>query len=271
MPEKDFYGILGIARNAGTEEIKAAYRRLALQYHPDRNKDNPAATAMMRDLNEAYAVLSDHAKRQEYDGLWAEDGQSASERYKQAHTAEDIFRGSDINQVYAELAKQFRLRNFDKVFREAYGPRYRSFEFQDKGVRGRAYIVYDTPKSAGGPARNKTSSPGQDPDSELARMLRKMATDSSNPRRGKDLKKDITIKPELAAKGGEVELHFKQQGHNRNLKITIPAGIKDGQRIKLKGLGEPGRGGGEPGDMYLVVRFNSSLFKLFSSLFISRR
>ena len=102
--------------------MRVAYRKLALQYHPDRNKDNPAATGKMKDINEAYAILSDPVKRQEYDQLRQQDGQSASERYKQTHTTEDIFRGSDINQVYADLAKQFGLRNFDKVFREAYGP-----------------------------------------------------------------------------------------------------------------------------------------------------
>lgn len=263
MTEKDFYGILGINQSAEQTEIKVAYRKLALLYHPDRNKDNPAANAKMKDLNEAYAVLSDPAKRQEYDELRQQDGQSASDRYKQAHTTEDIFRGSDVNQVYADLAKQFGLRNFDKVFREAYGPRYRSFEFQDKGGRGRAFIVYDNPK---GGSRGSSQSGTTEDASELARIVQKMAAEATTPKNGKDLNNKITLTPKLAGSGGEVELHFNQ-GTARNFKIKIPAGIKEGQRIRLRGMGEPGKGGGQPGDLYLEVRFNSNALERLMNLF----
>jgi len=271
MTEKDYYGILGIGQNAGQAEVRAAYRKLALQYHPDRNKGNPAANRKMMDLNEAYAILSDPVKRQEYDQLRQQDGQSASERYKQTHTTEDIFRGSDINQVYADLAKQFGLRKFDKVFREAYGPRYRSFEFQNKGIRGRAFIVFDSPKGAAKgatrPGMGAKAHSRPETESELARIVKKMAADADTPQKGKDLKNKITLGPKLAGGGGEAELHFNQQGTVRNLKIKIPAGIKEGQQIRLKGLGEPGKGGGQPGDLYLEVRFTTNPLGRLGNLF----
>jgi curved DNA-binding protein CbpA len=99
MAEIDYYAVLGLTQNATQEDIKAAYRKLALQYHPDRNQNNPAATEKMKDVNEAYAILSHPDKRQEYDQLRREDEELASRRYRQTHTTEDIFRGSDINEV----------------------------------------------------------------------------------------------------------------------------------------------------------------------------
>ncbi len=270
MTEKDYYGILGIDQTADLVEMRAAYRKLALQYHPDRNKDNPAATEKMKDINEAYAILSDPAKRQEYDELRQQDGQSASERYKQTHTTEDIFRGSDINQVYADLAKQFGLRDFDKVFREAYGPGYRSFEFQNKGVYGRAFVFYGTPKDTKEAAHHQTGAVRRSPQetgTELARLVQKMAKDVETPKKGKDRKNTITLSPKLASQGGEAKLSFNQQGKIRKLKIKIPVGIKDGQQIRLKGMGDAGKGGGQAGDLYLEVRlktpFQNKLRRLF--------
>lgn len=271
MTEKDYYGILGINQDNGQAEIRAAYRNLALQYHPDRNKGNPTATEKMREINEAYAILSDPTKRQEYDQLRQQDGQSASERYKQTHTTEDIFRGSDINQVYTDLARQFGLRNFDKVFKEAYGPRYRSFEFQNKGVYGRAFVFYGTRKNAAKetyqPKTNQMARTRPETGNELGRLVQKMAADISLPKNGKDRKNKITLSPQIARVGGEVELHFNQQETIRNVKVHIPAGIKEGQQIRLKGLGEPGKGGGKPGDLYLVVGLKTTFWHTLHGLF----
>ncbi len=253
--DKDYYGILGIAPTADLAEMRAAYRKLALEYHPDRNQDDPAATEKMREINEAYAILSDPAKRQEYDELREQDNQSASERYKQTHTAEDIFRGSDVNQVYADLAKKFGLRDFDKVFREAYGPSYRSFEFRNKGVYGRAFVFFGSPKGNKGAPRR--SSPQAD--AELAKLVQQMAMNGETAKKGKDRKNTITLSPTLARRGGEAELSITRQGTIRKLKIKIPAGIQEGQQIRLKGMGDVGKGGGEAGDLYLEVRLKASL------------
>src|SRR5262245_17481439 len=67
MAEKDFYKILGVEKSASAEDLKKAYRKLAMQYHPDRNKDNPSAEAKFKEINEAYDVLKDDQKRAAYD------------------------------------------------------------------------------------------------------------------------------------------------------------------------------------------------------------
>ncbi len=248
--DKDYYGILGIDPDADITVLKIAYRKLALRYHPDRNHDDAAATAKMREINEAYAVLSDPDKRQEYDEMREQDGGYASEHYRQTHTAEDIYRGSDINQVYAELAKKFGLRDFDKIFREVYGPSYRSFEFQNKGRYGRAFLFFGPPKGRRGGSRH--ASPQND--AELAEMVHRMTMNGATAKKGKDRKNTITLSPSLARRGGEAELSIKRLGKIKKLTITIPAGIREGRQIRLKGMGDAGKGGGEPGDLYLEVK-----------------
>jgi curved DNA-binding protein len=92
----DYYKILGVEKNADAEEIKKAYRKLALKYHPDRNPNNPAAEAKFKSLSEAYAVLSDPEKRKQYDNF-------GSDQFSQKFSREDIFRDFDINQILREM------------------------------------------------------------------------------------------------------------------------------------------------------------------------
>ncbi len=142
MDQKDYYHVLGVDRDASQQAIKEAYRKLAFQYHPDRNKGDPAATEKMKDINEAYAVLSDVSKRREYDLLRSRYGSFAYERFRQSHTPEDISRGSDIDQIFEEFAKMFGFRSSGDIFRESYGPEHRSFEFRRPGMFDRGYIFY---------------------------------------------------------------------------------------------------------------------------------
>jgi molecular chaperone DnaJ len=93
--QKDYYGILGVQRNATTDEIKSAYRKLALQYHPDRNK-SPDAEEKFKEISEAYAVLSDEEKRKTFDHYGSA---GIGDRY----TPEDIFRGVDFEDIFRDL------------------------------------------------------------------------------------------------------------------------------------------------------------------------
>src|SRR3989339_584555 len=106
MEQKDYYTILGVEKDGSSKRIKEAYRKLALQYHPDRNPD-PSASSKMKDVNEAYAVMSDPRKRKEYDLIREQFGGSAYGRFRQSYSDQDIFRGSDIGQVFEEISRIF--------------------------------------------------------------------------------------------------------------------------------------------------------------------
>src|SRR5208283_3830539 len=101
MNPKDYYKDLGVLENSSTEEIKKAYRNLAFRFHPDRN---PGKEEMMKVINEAYAVLSDTAKRREYDALRQTYGWFARDQFRQTHSERDIFRESDIGQIFEEFS-----------------------------------------------------------------------------------------------------------------------------------------------------------------------
>jgi curved DNA-binding protein len=96
MAAKDYYKILGVNRNASKEEIRKAYRQLAMKYHPDRNKGDKVSEERFKEVNEAYAVLSDGEKRKQYDMFGAEG-------FQQRFSQEDIFRNFDFGQVFREF------------------------------------------------------------------------------------------------------------------------------------------------------------------------
>jgi DnaJ-class molecular chaperone len=127
MEQRDFYEVLGTEKEADQKEIRSAYRKLAFEYHPDKNRDDPDAAAKMKEINESYAALSDPEKRQRYDSLRQTYGSSANSQFRQAYSEQDIFRGSDIQQIFEELSKAFGLRGFDDIFKESYGTRYQTF------------------------------------------------------------------------------------------------------------------------------------------------
>ena len=122
MEQKDYYQILGIPQTAESQEIKEAYRQLAFKFHPDRNKEDPVAAEKMKTVNEAYAVLSNPAKRREYDSLRQQFGASAYSQFRKTYSDQDIFNGSDIHQVFEEVAKTFGFRGFNEIFKKCIGP-----------------------------------------------------------------------------------------------------------------------------------------------------
>src|SRR5215831_15450163 len=95
MEKRDYYDVLGVPRNASKDDIKGSYRKLALQYHPDRNKA-PEATEKFKEISEAYAILSDDEKRRQYD-------QFGREGVYQKYNAEDIFRGADFDSIFRDM------------------------------------------------------------------------------------------------------------------------------------------------------------------------
>jgi DnaJ-class molecular chaperone len=260
MSQGDYYQILGVDRDATPQNIKEAYRKLAFQYHPDRNKENPAAVEKMKEINEAYAVLSDPRKRRDYETLRERYGPSGYDRFRQSYSEQDIFRGSDIHQIFEEMARAFGFRNFDEVFRESYGQGYRTFEFRRPGVFGRGSIFFGPAHRGGHQPKTLTSSeifPGQL--GRLTQYLFNKVLGIEGTERGKDWHDIIALDPRQAQEGGKAK--YVHRKRSKELMVTILPGIKDGQKIRLKGMGAEGKGGGEPGDLYLKVQIRRPLFQ----------
>ncbi len=247
--QRDYYEVLGVEQTATQNIIKSAYRKLAFQYHPDRNTEDAEAVERMKEINEAYAVLSDPQKRRRYDTLRQQYGSYAHDRFRQTYSEQDIFRGSDINQIFEEMARSFGFRGFEEVFRESYGQGFRTFAFRRPGVFGRVIIF--------GPGRRdrrpEPEAVGAQP-GILGKMVGRLARYAmqrmlGNLAAGGDVYDTITIDEEQATRGGKIP--YVDQRRSTQVVITVPPGIKEGQTIRLKGRGN-GRGG--EGDLYLRVQ-----------------
>ena len=132
-------------------QIKVAYRDLAFRFHPDTNKDNPDAVDKMKQINEAYAVLSDSKKRRDYDSLRQQyDSADAYTHFRKNYSDQDIFTGTDIHTVFNEFAKSFGFRNFDDISQEFYGSKGKVFEFKgsDFSFKGFFFGRLDVGKSS---------------------------------------------------------------------------------------------------------------------------
>ena len=258
--QKDYYQVLDVEKGAAPQKIKEAYRRLAFQCHPDRNREDPSVVEKMKEINEAYAVLSDPKKRRDYDAFYEQYGPYGYDRFKQRYSEQDIFRGSDINQIFEEMARSFGFRSFEEVFKESYGQGYRTFEFQRPGVSGRGFLFF-------GPGFGRTKPQGIPIPSDIfpgyfgkliKYLLRKIFRINA-PERGKNFHEILYLDPRQAFEGARGK--YLHRRRSKELIVTVPPGLKEGQKIRLKGMGAPGKGGGEAGDLYLKVKIKKPLFE----------
>jgi DnaJ-class molecular chaperone len=256
MTQRDYYQILGVDKNAVSKQIKEAYRKLAFKYHPDRNKENPEAAEKMKIFNEAYAVLSDPEKRREYDALRQQFGSSAYSRFRNNYSEQDIFSGSDINHVFEEMAKAFGFRSFDNIFKEFYGKEYQSFEFKRPGIFAGGF-VFTGPLRRGKYDQSRFPLPGKV--GKLSRYVLKKISGVELPGNGADINDIIRLSSIQAQKGGPYAYFLKEQ--SKKLIVKIPPGVRDGQRIRLTGMGKDRKGGGTPGDLYLKVQIKKPLIQ----------
>jgi DnaJ-class molecular chaperone len=262
----DYYQILEVDQTASPRQIKDAYRKLAFKYHPDRNSKNPAAAEKMKGLNEAYAVLSDPLKRREYDTLRQHYGPSAYSQFRQNYSEQDIFSGSDINQILQQMARAFGLRGFDEIFREFYGQGYQQFEFRKPGLFAKT-VYFSGPRQPRG--MHDTGLPLQGRLGKLTRLFLKKLSGIELPENGVDIFDTIALSPEHARRGGPYAYYLRQK--NKKLVVKIPPGVKHGQSIRLANMGTDGKAGGKSGDLYLKIRIRKPLLQHLKDLFSKTR
>ncbi|UCD32031.1 MAG: J domain-containing protein [Desulfobacterales bacterium] len=266
MSQRDYYHILGVDKNASPKKIKAAYRELAFQYHPDRNKENPQAAEEMKHINEAYAVLSDPTKRRDYDHLKQQYGSSAYSQFRNNYSNQDIFSGSDINHIFEEMSKAFGFRNFDDIFKEFYGKEYRTFQFRRPGFFAGGFIFSG---SFGKERRQQPQFPLPNRLKKLSRLLLKTIGGVELQENGANIKDVIHLTPEQARQGGPFAYFFRKK--SKKLVVKIPPGVREGQRIRLAGMGEGGKGGGTSGDLYLEVKIKQPLLQKIKGMITDLR
>ncbi len=256
---KDYYRVLGVPENASQKEIKRAFRRLAFKYHPDRNPGREKeAEARFKEINEAYAVLGDEGRRREYDNLrsgFARVGPGWESRYQ----PEEIFRSTFANRdFFEELSRLFSeggLR-FDEDFlnRVFFGGRGFVFRFYGPGLADHRDFTPSQPfqeRRLGLAERllNRLTA-------RLGRYLLKrffgldLGKWQNLPPRGKDLYQEVRLKPEEAAVGCEKRIVYRRGKEKKTLQVKIPAGVRSGTKIRLRGMGLEGK---IPGDLYLQI------------------
>ncbi len=255
MNQIDYYKILEVSKTASLKEIKEAYRKLAFMYHPDKNSNDHTAVEKMKEINNAYAVLSNPDKRKEYDLLKKQFGSEAHGKFRNNYSQEDLFKGSDINQIFEEMAKSFGFRGFDDVFKNFYGNNYQQFEFNSSNFSARGFLfsdIFDLKNSFS----NQLFKTNSGSIGKIKKFFLNNPTDNTREKET-DIFDTIAIDKDFAKTGGPYAYFFKKK--SKKLVIKIPQGIKEGQFIRLSSMGENSKQNKTAGDLYLKVAYKNKL------------
>lgn len=219
--EKDFYAVLGVPASASADEIKKTYRKLARRYHPDANRGDDSAEKRFKDVGEAYAVLSDPEQRQQYDAV------RAMSRGGARFTAGGPNGGTG---------------GFDDVFSNLFGA--------GAGPGGASGVRFTTSGGGGNPMFDD--------------LLGNMFGGGGGPgagfraprgsRHGEDLTASVNLTFRQAVEGAQLSLRVDDpQTGVRTINARVPAGVRAGQKVRLRGKGRPGGPGGQDGDLVVTV------------------
>jgi curved DNA-binding protein len=233
-PSRDFYDTLGVPRDVTAEDLQRAYRKLARTYHPDINKD-PGAEERFKDISEAYDVLSDPEQRRRYDAF-----------------------GSDFRQVPPDVDPQTWARERAGAGAAAGGARGGGRRRARPGAGPAGSGPVGSGPAGSGPGGDGWFSSGGAQDIDLEELFGGMFGGRRGagwgPLPGADQEAELELSVEEAYTGGRRTVTLSGPDGARTLEVTIPAGVTDGQRIRLAGQGGRGGDGAAAGDLYLVVR-----------------
>ncbi len=264
MAKRDYYEVLGVGKNASADEIKRAYRRMAMKYHPDKNPNDKEAETKFKECAEAYEVLSDPEKRQRYD-KFGHEGLRGMGMRDYAH-----MRWQDIGSIFEDIP------GFDDFFGDLFGGRSRrtrragptrgydletSVELTLNDIAGGTektieFTRQDLCAECSGSGSARGSSPGRCP----------TCGGNGQVARGGGFFQMVSTCPQCRGAGQVITNPCKKcKGAGRTPKkrivnIKIPAGVHEGQGIRVANEGEPGRARGPRGDLYCYVRIKPHEF-----------
>lgn len=272
---KDYYAVLGVDKTAGADQIKKAYRKLAIKYHPDKNPGDKPAEERFKEITEAYAVLSDPEKKRQYD-------QFGDAGFHQRFSQEDIFRNVDLGDIFREFG--FGGRGGDDIFSQLFGGAGagRGGGHHRRPVKGQDYLMrisipfrqavlggerrvdferngqaehlqvrippgVDSGQKLRVPGKGGDSPAGGPPGDLLLEI--NVLEDARFRREGHDLYTTVSIPFTGACLGTTVEIETLEE----TKRVKVKAGMQGGSKIRLKGFGVPGKTGKPAGDLYAVI------------------
>ena len=264
MAKRDFYDVLGVNKNASPEELKSAYRKLAVKHHPDKNPGDKAAEEKFKEAGEAYGILSDQEKKQNYDNFGHAAFEGGGGRSSGGFGGG--FGGTDFSDIFEDFFGDFggggRSRGRRSTNNRGSDLRYDLSISLEEAYEGKKQDIKFSTTEKCNTCKGNGSKPGSSPD---------RCTTCGGNGKVRSNQGFFTVQqtcPQCAGSGEEITNPCSDcngQGSNQTSKkisVTIPKGVDDGTRIRLAGKGEAGTKGGASGDLYLFINVNThDLFK----------
>jgi molecular chaperone DnaJ len=256
MAKRDYYDVLGVDRTASPDQLKSAYRKLAVKYHPDKNPGDKVAEDKFKEASEAYGVLSDKSKKQNYDNF----GHAAFENGGSGQGGFGGFSGADFSDIFEDFFGDFGgggRRSSRKNNNRGSDLRYDLSISLEEAYTGKKQNIQFSTSEKCNTCKGNGSKPGYNPD---------RCTYCGGNGRIRSNQGFFTVQqtcPQCAGSGEEINNPCNDcngQGNKQSSKkisVTIPKGVDDGTRIRLAGKGEAGTRGGASGDLYLFVNVES--------------